>query len=429
MGRIKKQTPHGTPSGRINVIEIKEKEDDTISTSSENAVLEATPIAKIKIAQRKRKRRAHSPAQAFAANFLRYTADVITKILSLLKWPIAILLTISLGRYLLARSVSRVVGAVQSQARYSICALPFAAPIVRQALPGFCDIPNTKLDFNDLIDVQRNTANAASVAVYSGSLPLQLKKAEMATSDLRSVLQLSDLSCKNSLDDALRSFTVHARESSRNIQKTVIRIGGLLDASLAMNEWAITALERTESKTSALGGLIPFVRRFDTRTSVTDTYVHAMDELAEYLRRLIESNQKAYESLDQLEEDLHLIHEIVGLEKRFQKSEQGEILSNLWSMLGGNKKLKAFFKTNLATLDSFERGRLANQEVVAATSVAFTKMMFEIEDLRERVQRPGIVGDVIPIEMHIRNIELGIEELRIKRDTIRKDEDAEMLLN
>lgn len=428
MGRIRKKIPQSPTPPRVTLEVREEEEEDTVSSSASPPP--SVTLSKSKNAARKRRKKAQSPIETLALSTLRYSVDVISKILSLLKWPIAILLTIYLGRYLLARSVSRVAGALQSQVRYSICSLPLAAPLVKQAIPGFCEFSDApKLDFNDLIDVQRNTANAATVSVYSGSLPLQLKKAEMATSDLRSVLQLSDLSCKNSLDEALHSFTVHARDSSRHIQKTVVRVGGLLDASLAMNEWAISALEKSDGKVSTLGGLIPFIGQLDTRTSVTNTYVQAMDELSSYLKRLIESNQKAYESLDKLEEDLHLIHEIVGLEKKVQKSEQGEVLSNLWSFLGGNRKLKSIFKSNLATLDSFERGRISNKAVVAATSVAFTKMMLEIEDLRERVQRPGLTGDVIPVEMHIRNIELGIEELRSRRDKIRKSDDEELLLD
>lgn len=428
MGRIKKRSSLASVPPRATILEVEVDDLDDATSSASEPIAPVSPT-KSKTAARRRRKKSKSQIEQIALNTLRYSIDVLSKILSLLKWPIAIFLTIALGRTLLARSISRVTGALQSQARSSICSLPFAAPFVRQAVPGFCEVSESKLDFNDLIEAQRNTVKAATVSVYSGSLPLQLKKAEMATSDLRSVLQLSDLSCKNSLDDALHSFSLHARDSSRHIQKTVVRVGGLLDASLAMNEWAVSALGRADGKRSTLGGLIPFIGRFDTRTSVTTTYIQAMDELSEYLRRLIESNQQAYESLDMLEEDLHLIHEIVGLEQKFQKTEQGEVLSNLWSFLGGNKKLKAVFKANLASLDSFERGRVANKEVVAATSVAFTKMMLEIEHLRERVQRPGLTGDDVPIEMHIRNIELGIEDLRARRDKSRKDENEDLLLD
>lgn len=428
MGRIKKHNEqrHAAASQPLErEILVDVHADDVDSTTSEPIVLRSKSAAK-----RRRKKPTSSVERVFSSS-VRYSFDVLSKIMSLLKWPLAVLLTAALARFLLMKSLSRVTGAIQYQVRTSVCSLPFAAPLLENAAPGFCETSKVKLDFNDLLDIQKNTVNAAAVSTYTGNLPLQLKKAEIATHDLRAVLQVSDLTCKNSLDEALQSFSVHARDSSRAIQKTVVRVGGLLDASLAMNEWALNALQRVEGKSSGIGSLIPFVAQYDSRLSVTTTYVQAMDELSQYLGRLIESNELAYQKLDSLEEDLHLIHEIIGLEKRFQKTEKDEVLSSLWSFLGGNRKLKKIFSTNLATLDGFERSRAANKEVVAATSVAFTKMMLQIEDFRTRVQRPGITGDGIPIEMHIRSIELGIEELRSTRAAHRQldQEETDLLLD
>jgi hypothetical protein len=43
-----------------------------------------------------------------------------------------------------------------------------------------------------------------------------------------------------------------------------------------------------------------------------------------------------------------------------------------------------------------------------------------LEDLRERVAMPETVGDVVPLEVHIQNINLGIERLEQQRDSSRK---------
>lgn len=386
-----------------------------------------TTSASAKKAARRRRKRETSQLQRLATGVLKYAFDILYMILSLLKWPIALLLTIAMGRFLLYQSLARITGALSSQVRLGVCSIPFAASLVQTSLPGFCS-PAEKVDFADLLAMQQGAASTASLPVYSGSLPLQLKKAELATSDLRTVLQNSDLSCKQPLDTALQAFSLHARDSSRAIQRTVVRVRGMVDAQLAMNEWAVSALSRIEGVTTGgvLNALVPaFLASYDTRSSVTKTYIHAMDELSDTMRRLIEANEQAYESLDALEEDLHLIHEITGMEKHLQMDEQDKVLSNLWSLLGGNKKAKKFYKENLKVLGDFERSRIADKEVVAATSVAFTKMMLQIEYMREQIQRPGLSRDDIPIEMHIRSIELGIENLRNSKtaaqDTLESD--------
>ena len=43
-----------------------------------------------------------------------------------------------------------------------------------------------------------------------------------------------------------------------------------------------------------------------------------------------------------------------------------------------------------------------------------------LEDLRERVAMPETVGDIVPLEVHIQNINLGIERLEQQRDSSRR---------
>lgn len=419
MGRIKRQQVRGGSASEKASPPIEYFDVDSDPAASEQG---SVSPGKARNAARRRRKKTKSSLESLGLGLLRYGVDVSVKILSLLKWPLALFLTVALGRFLLVRSMGRIAGALQSQVRSGVCAIPFAGPFVESALPGFCQYSKVKLDFADIMELQRGTMDAAAAPVYSysGSLPLQLKKAEMATGDLRTVLQASELSCKDSLDTALQSFSTHARDSSRAIQRTVVRVRGMVDAQLSMNEWAVGALQRIEDKSSSvLGGLVPFLGRFDTRQSVTATYLGAMDALSDHVRRLIEANDLAYESLDHLEEDLHLVHEILGLEKQFQQTGQEEVLSSLWSLVGGNRKAKKLFAENLRVLGDFENQRLANKEMIATTSVAFSKMMYQIEYMREQIRRPGLANDDddnIPIEVHIRNIELAIESLRSTKD-------------
>lgn len=77
--------------------------------------------------------------------------------------------------------------------------------------------------------------------------------------------------------------------------------------------------------------------------------------------------------------------------------------------------MKAIFKTNLSTLSDFEQTRKTTKEVVAQTAVAYHKMMLQIEHLREEVSRPGL-RDEVPVEVHVRTIQLGIESLRSRKN-------------
>ncbi|CCG82011.1 Putative uncharacterized protein [Taphrina deformans PYCC 5710] len=400
-----------------------ESDADDYETESSATGTTGPVKARKQVRRRSNKAKGNITAENFVYGMLQYALDVLLNILSLLKWPLALVLTIMLGRFLLFHSLNRITGAVSSQLRTGLCSIPFARPFLATTVPNFCSAASP-IDFADLVSLQRDSVEVAKGPVYAGSLPLQLKQAEMATGDLRAVLAQSELSCKDSLDDALASFTVHARDSGRAIQRTVVRVRGMVDAQLAMNEWALASLHRIgeDRSSSVLGAVMPFLGAHETRVSVTETYVRAMDELSGYVRRLIEVNQAAYEGLSALEEDLARIHSVIGLERQFQhESSSEDVLSSLWSLLGGNRKTRAIFRENLRILGDFEKGRVANKEVVAATSVAFSQMMYQIEYMREQIQRPGLVGETVPIEVHIRNIELGIESLKGTREFNRKE--------
>jgi hypothetical protein len=293
-----------------------------------------------------------------------------------------------------------------------------AGDVIDIFAPDFCR-PAEPIDFASLVDLQKS---AVSVPVYSGSMPLQLKNAELATRDLRAVLQASELNCKDTLDTALGAFSDHSRVASRAIQQTVVRTDGLLDASLATNEWAIKTLNKIDDN-SGLTGIIPFAASVNTREGVRKTYVAAMNFLSEELRRLILSNDQASMALENLEEDLHTISSIMELEKQFQNEER-QSLSALWSLLGGNRAQKRLFKANMETLQTFEADRKQNRQLVARTAVALDKMIVQVEEFRDKVARPGLLDDAIPIELHLNAIRMGVEELRGTK-AMRKEQDHE----
>ena len=65
--------------------------------------------------------------------------------------------------------------------------------------------------------------------VGSSSLALEIKKTQMATSDLVIVVKTSDLRSKDTLTEALKAFVDDARDTARGLQKLNARISGSVD--------------------------------------------------------------------------------------------------------------------------------------------------------------------------------------------------------
>lgn len=81
-----------------------------------------------------------------------------------------------------------------------------------------------------MVEIQSKTfEQLLDETVGSTSLALDIKKAEMATHDLVTLVKISDLRSRDRLADALVSFSDDARDTARGLQKLNARISGSVD--------------------------------------------------------------------------------------------------------------------------------------------------------------------------------------------------------
>lgn len=140
-----------------------------------------------------------------------------------------------------------------------------------------------------------------------------------------------------------------------------------------------------------------------------------MNTLSANMRRLALEAEVSISDLNTLEEHLKSIHEVVSREDSSIIAAKDELLAQLWTKLGGNQKeLKGMNKhlVLLKGVGSYRDRALAH--VVAALQTLET-MAEEMEELRERVAAPELVGDAIPVEVHMKSIRSGLERLKDRR--------------
>jgi hypothetical protein len=100
-----------------------------------------------------------------------------------------------------------------------------------------------------------------------------------------------------------------------------------------------------------------------------------------------------------------------------------ELFASLWTKLGGNRASVAKLSAQLALLDDVGRYRRLAWGHVTGTLVKLQAIQHSLEDLRERVAMPETLGvEYVPLEVHIRSINLGIERLEGQRDESRRVE-------
>ena len=176
--------------------------------------------------------------------------------------------------------------------------------------------------------------------------------------------------------------------------------------------------------------LRPLSKGVVTQTIVADTFADAMSVLETQLSRIRLEAEATAVYLNNLEQSLSTMHELLTRENVTMTNEKEELLAELWTRIHGNRRRLKGMNDNLHFLEHVGVWRKKAQETVVATLQTLDTMSEDMEDLRERVAKPELLGERIPPEVHIKSIQAGLERLKVdrKRAKVRGEENLRKVL-
>ncbi|KAJ7034662.1 hypothetical protein C8F04DRAFT_1100549 [Mycena alexandri] len=343
-----------------------------------------------------------------------YVLDVLRMAIQLLRKPLSFLVFLWMLAFILSR-ISHALRAAFSPLCYipgisssSLC-LPegYATPFDNRRSPKWADYPT-------LVDVQSATIEQLLDESSSGSaLALKIKKAEMATTDLVTLVRVSELKSRDMLGDALRQFVDDARTTGRALNKLNAKVGGAVDGIMAVNDYALQTIEaaHSESSPSILRHLVPWSPKPKTDL-ILSTFEDSMNYLSFTMQGLILEFELNLQNLNKLEEQLSVLHELVSREDGSISSAKSELLGELWTKVGGNRRKLRGYEHHLHLLQGLTEYRKQALVHVVSALQTLTQMSEDIENLRERVTAPELTGSRIPVEVHIKSIQSGLERVK-----------------
>lgn len=205
---------------------------------------------------------------------------------------------------------------------------------------------------------------------------------------------------------------------------TTSLISSSFSSILAVNDHALHTIEaHLEKSSSALSVLWPF-SGVTTTEVITKTFNDAMNVLSAQMERVVLEAEVSLANLDRLEQRLITLHELVQRENYHISAERSELLAELWTIVGGNKRKVRNMDGHLFLLRNIGQYRTRALAHVAAAMQTLLSMSEDMEDLRERVAAPELVGDSIPAEVHMKSIKAGLDRLTEKRYQVREREEA-----
>ncbi|KAJ3804542.1 hypothetical protein F5876DRAFT_53249 [Lentinula aff. lateritia] len=282
-------------------------------------------------------------------------------------------------------------------------------------------------DFPRLMNAQSLTFEQLLDSSVGGSgLSLDLKKAEMAISDLVVLVKFSELTSKDVLGDALSTFAHDARRTGRGLQTLGSKVGGAVDMILAVNEYAMAKLSSIPPSSSFIShSLVPF-NSASLEKIFLASFAESMSTLSSIIQRLILLAEVELSNLEKLEDHLSIIYEIVCREDSSISSAKAELLGEIWTRLGGNRCELKGHDAHLELLRGIGGYRKQALAHVASALQILRALSDDMEDMRERMIMPDLVGSQIPLEVQINSIQHGLQRLRDSKVLAKEKEEGAM---
>jgi hypothetical protein len=289
------------------------------------------------------------------------------------------------------------------------------------------------VEFDELMTVQSHFEEVLEESAKGVSLPMDMKRGETSIRDLRQVVRFSRLSSRNELVLEFDGFIETARIASYDLQKFNSHVGRAVDNVLATARWTQRVLDDMAFKQSSRGMvpsfitdklLAPFQPMQFTESKLLDQYIRHSGIVSEEIEKLIEEAQALLLILQNLDDRLDVIHGIAFRDDAEIQGSKDEILSQLWTKLGGNRAALGKFNKQLQLLQHVGEYRKVALAHVSGTILRLQAMGAELEELRERVGSAEVLRDRtdIPLSVHLESIRLGVERLEQGRQAAREIE-------
>ncbi|KAL9600946.1 MAG: hypothetical protein Q9219_002881 [cf. Caloplaca sp. 3 TL-2023] len=370
--------------------------------------------------------------------------DIVGGALSTLKAPISYFLALYLLIGLLTLLKNLLTTSVYS-ALTPICRIPGISfldlPMCRTSMTDqqlyYREEDAASVQFDQVMNVQSQFESILEESAGGVSLPLDMKHSETSLRDLRTVIRYSSLPSKNELVFEFNGFIETAGIASSDLQKFNSHVGRAVDSILATARWTKRVLDGVVIEHESRGLISGFFTdrilgpfqpiRF-TETTIIQQYSEHTRLVEGEIKRLIGEAQALLGVLHNLDDRLDVIHGVAVRDNLHAQGSKEEVMSHLWTMLGGNRKALGKFESQLTLLNQVNMYRQTAIAHVAGTMLKLQAMSAELEELRERVGTVEVMGERrgIPLSVHIESIELGVERLEQRRHWARGVEKEEI---
>lgn len=329
-----------------------------------------------------------------------------------------------------------------------ICRLPGASWFDLPFCPRFAPTEGRdeergqqQVEFERLMDVQDEFQRVLEKSAQGVSLPMEMKRSEASIRDLRTLVRYSSLARKEELVLEFDGFIEIAGRASGDLQKFNTHVGSAVDSLISINRWTarfLDDLDRGSRDAQHAGGLLgawaswlfaPFQPAVFSEADIVKTYVEHTALVSDKVGELVLEGEAVLHTLHKAGDHLEIIHDFVARTQTSVQGRRDEMLSMLWTLVGGNSRQLKSLNSQLSLLKQVDAQRLNAVRQVTELLGELEKVNAGLEDLRERAAQPGLLsGRVdVPLSVHVETIDRGVERLELARSRIRAVENERFM--
>ena len=279
------------------------------------------------------------------------------------------------------------------------------------------------VEFDQLMETQSKFEEILEQTAEGITLPMDMKRSEASIRDLRQLVTHSNLRSKEELVYEFGTFIKTAGTASDELMSFGARVGTSVDRILSMAKHTKRVLEGIAERDANEGAvssflsdtlLAPFMPVKFTEDLLVDQYLQHSQGVEKEINRLIEEAMALLLTLRYLEDQLDNIYGISVRDNNEAQYSRDQVLSQLWTMLGGNRTKLSKFDTELKLLQKVNTYRQNASGYVGGTLLKLQAMRSELEQMREKVGSAEL--QITPLSVHIDTIQQGVERLQMGRD-------------
>ncbi|KAI8985365.1 hypothetical protein BDB01DRAFT_896469 [Pilobolus umbonatus] len=266
-------------------------------------------------------------------------------------------------------------------------------PFCRDHKPSIPDFTHFVQLQESLYDNMLSKDNAGAIDV------MELKRAELATRDLRPLIKHSKLVSKDILVSKLDEYNERSRLFSRDIHGLQAQTKGVVDNLITYNTFTLKSLTDLKNNKAS-------------RQELTKLYERAMTLVEDEAKRLILTIERVIKNLDVLQEDLYSLHEMSVQENVHQRAEMPVGWDHFLDVVVGANSRVSLVASNLDILNNFDKERALASRQLMYMLARMESFQMDLTEMRAQVVSPILEPDSVSLEFHIQNIAKAIERLK-----------------